>query len=164
MTTNQLAYMANLETARANREREFETRRSNLANERESRRSNLAKENENIRSNLAREQENTRSNIAKEIFNQTDAHQKNMLTAQSMLNQYLTNSRQAAAAERNAETNRINSVTNQMNADTNRMQAVTSADTLSENIRHNVSMEDLKRLETTLDAFTSSLRAIGSII
>lgn len=158
MTTNQLAYMANLETARANREREFETRRNNLANERETNRSNVAREQETFRSNFAKEQENYRSNIARE----NDARSKNALTAQNILNQYVLGSRQASAAEMNAFTNRYNSNINQQNADTARMQAITSQNTLSENMRHNVTMEQIQKWDTGLDAATSTLRAIGS--
>lgn len=55
MTTNQIAYWANQETARSNLARETETNRSNIAKETETHRSNVVNETETHRSNLAKE-------------------------------------------------------------------------------------------------------------
>lgn len=64
MTRNQLTYQANLETARANFEKERENKRSNMAREAETNRSNLVKEAETERSNRKNEKLQTAKIIA----------------------------------------------------------------------------------------------------
>lgn len=66
MTSNQLAYMANKETERSNKAREFETNRTNLANEAIS----AGRAAEDARHNLAYEKEINRHNLASEQLSQ----------------------------------------------------------------------------------------------
>lgn len=186
MTTNQLAYMANMETIRANRAREDETHRSNLATEGERYRSNLAMETETRRSNLARETETHRANVvketethrsnvategethranvAKESFNIADAMRKNELTAQNILNNYILGSRQASTAESNAAVNLFNAGIGQYDAETRRIQATTGQSAQQETVRHNLTMEDLQRLGYGIQVLQSALSGVGSTI